>query len=213
MRFGSQSNRAPALPAASPAYPAALPAGSSAACFRPAAAAKIPAAHRSRAQRRPPKRHGLSIPAANQTKLRAAHAHDARRPAPLRARSGKQQVRRSAASGLPQKQNPDPALRPNPAAALCTPPKPHSPGLPLARRYAPRNTTIPFGCSNFFLEPHNACSGPFIGAKFGGDGKAARPYKNAAARQYRPAVPLPPADALLVQQTLQLVGASVPQGA
>src|SRR6266849_3359803 len=213
MRFGSQSNRAPALPAASPAYPAALPAGSSAACFRPAAAAKIPASHRSRALRQPPRRHGLSIPAANQKKLRAAHARYVRRPAPLRARSDKQPVRRSAASGPPQKQNPDPGLRPNPAAALCTPAKPPSPVLPRARRYAPRNTPLPFGCSNFFLCDHNARSGPFIGAKFGGDGKAASPYKNAAARQYRPAVPLPPADALLVQQTLQLVGASVPQGA
>src|SRR6266851_6189073 len=212
MRFGSQSNRAPALPAASSAYPAAPPAGWSAACFRPAAAAKIPVSRRFRARRQPPRRHGLSIPDANRRKLRAAHARCARRPAPLRARSGKQPAPRSAALSPPRKQNPDPALRPNPAAGLGTPAKPHSPGLSRARRCAPRNTPLPFGCSNFFLEDHNARSGSFIGAKFSGDGKAASPYQNAAARQYRPAVPLPPADALLVQQTLQLVGASVPQG-
>src|SRR5260370_1258435 len=72
MPFGSQSNRAPGQPAASPAYPAAPPAGSSAACFHPAAAAKIPVSLRSPAPRQPPARPGLSIPAPHQKKPRAA---------------------------------------------------------------------------------------------------------------------------------------------
>ena len=78
---------------------------------------------------------------------------------------------------------------------------------------APRNTPFPFDCSKFFLGDHDSGSGPFIRGKFGGDRKAASPYENAATRQHRPAVTLPPADALLVQQALQLVGASVALGA
>src|SRR6266567_4109804 len=212
MRFGSQSNRAPGLPVASTAYPAALPAVSSAACFRPAAAAKIPASHRFPAPRQPLARHGLSIPAPNQKKLRAARARYVRRPAPLRARSGKLLARRSAASGPPRKQNPDPALRLHPLAARCTPAKPLSPGLPRARRCAPRKTPFPFDGSNFFLGDHEARSGPFIRGKFGGDRKAASPYKIVAARQYWPAVTLPSADVLLIQQLLQLVGVTVAYG-
>src|SRR6266550_1639338 len=126
MRFGSQSNQAPGLPAASPAYPEALPSESSAACFRQAAAAKIPVL--------------LRFPALHQP-----------------------------------------------------------PELPRVRRYAPRNTPLPFGCSNlFFLGDHDSRSGPFIRGKFGGDRKAASPCKNAATRQHRPAIMLPPADAFLV---------------
>src|SRR5882757_5844666 len=213
MRFGSQSNQAPGLPAASPAYPEALPSESSAACFRQAAAAKIPVLLRFPALRQPPERPGLSIPAPNQNKLRAACNRCPRHPAPLRARSGKQPARRSAASGPPRKQNRDPTLRPHPAAAPRTPAKPLSPGLPRVRRCALRNTPLPFGHSNlFFLGDHDSRSGPFIRGKFGGDRKAASPCKNAATRQHRPAITLPPADAFLVQQTLQLVGVSVTLG-
>src|SRR5207244_9036124 len=96
--------------AASPAYPAALPAGSSAACFRPAAAAKSLASHRSPAPRQPAARHGLSIPGPNQKKLPASRARFARRPALLSGRNGKQPSHGSASSSLPQKQNRDPAL-------------------------------------------------------------------------------------------------------
>jgi hypothetical protein len=63
-----------------------------------------------------------------------------------------------------------------------------------------------------FLGDHDSRLGPFIRGKFGGDRKAASPSKNAATRQHRPAVTLPPADAFLVQQALQLVGASVTLG-
>src|SRR5882672_1711643 len=66
MRFGSQSNQAPGLPAASPACPEGLPAGSSAVCFHLAAAAKTPVSLRFPAQRQPPAHPGLSIPAPNQ---------------------------------------------------------------------------------------------------------------------------------------------------
>src|SRR5437660_3952788 len=213
MRFGSQSNQAPGLPAASPAYPEALPSESSAACFRQAAAAEIPVLLRFPALHQPPERPGLSIPAPNQSKLRAVRDRCPRHPAPLRARSDKQPARRFAASGPPRKQNRDPALRPHPAAAPRTPAKPLSPELPRVRRCAPRNTPLPFGCSNlFFLGDHDSRSGPFIRGKFGGDRKAASPCKNAATRQHRPAITLPSTDALLVQQALQLVGALVTPG-
>src|SRR5882762_451603 len=212
MPFGSQSNQAPGLPSASPACPEGLPAGSSAVCFHPAAAAKIPVSLRFPAQRQPPARPGPSIPAPHQKKLRAARARCPRRPVPLRARSDKQPARRSAASGPPRKQNRDPELRPHPAAVPCTPAKPLSPGLLPVLQCAPRNNPFPFDCSKFFLGDHDSGSGPFIRGKFGGDRKAASPYKNAATRQHRPAVTLPPADALLVQQALQLVGASVTLG-
>src|SRR5216684_4855469 len=212
MQFGSQSNQAPGPLAASPAYPAAPPAGSSAVCFRPAAAAKIPVSRRFPAPRQPPARHGLSIPAPNQKKLRAARARRARRPAPLRARSDKQPARRFAASGPPRKQNRDPKLPLHPTAGPRTPAKPLSPGLLHERRCAPRNTPFPFGSSNFFLGDHDSRAGPFIRGKFGGNRKAASPYENAVARQHRPTVTLPPADAFLVQQPFQLVGASVALG-
>src|SRR5882762_6213467 len=212
MPFGSQSNQAPGLPSASPACPEGLPAGSSAVCFHPAAAAKIPVSLRFPAPRQPPARPGPSIPAPSQKKLRAARARCPRRPVLLRARSDNQPARRSAASGPPRKQNRDPELRPRPTAAPRTPAKPLSPGLPPVSQYAPQNTPFPFDCSKFFLGDHDSGSGPFIRGKFSGDRKAASPYENAATRQYRPAVTLPPADALLVQQALQLVGASVTLG-
>src|SRR6266849_1253115 len=212
MRFGSQSNRALGLLAASPAYPAAPPGGSSAACFHPAAAAKIPGSHRFPAPRQPPARPGLSNLAQNQKKLRAARARYARRPAPPRARSGKQPARRSAASSPPQKQNRDPALRPHPASAPRTPAKLLSPRQPRVRRCAPRNTLLLFDRSNLFLGDHDSRPGPFIRGKFGGDRKAASPCKNTATGQHRPAVTLPSADALLIQQALQLVGAAVTLG-
>src|SRR6266704_1893757 len=212
MRFGSQSNRAPGLPAASTAYPATLPAESSGACFRPAAAAKIPASRRFPAPRQPLARLGLSIPAPNQKKPRAARARYVRRPALLRARSDKLLARQSAASSPPRKQNLDPALRPRPLAVRCTPAKPLCPGPPRARRCAPRKMPFPFDGSNFFLGDHEARSGPFIRGKFGGDRKAASPYKIVATRQYWPAVTLPSADVLLIQQALQLVGITVAHG-
>src|ERR1700732_1299208 len=213
MPFGSQSNQAPGLPSASPAYLAVLPSESTAACIHLAAAAKIPVLHRFPALHQPPARPGLSIPAPNRSKLRAARDRCPQHPAPLRARSGRQPARRFAASGPPRKQNRDPALRPHPAAAPRTPAKPLSPGLPRVRRCVPRNTPLPSGCSNlFFLGDHDSRSGPFIRGKFGGDRKAASPCKNAATRQHRPAVTLPTADALLVQQALQLVGAAVTLG-
>src|SRR6266567_4452632 len=170
MRFGSQSNRAPGLPVASTAYPATLPAESSGACFRPAAAAKIPASRRFPAPRQPLARLGLSIPAPNQKKPRAARARYVRRPALLRARSDKLLARQSAASSPPRKQNLDPALRPRPLAVRCTPAKPLCPGPPRARRCAPRKMPFPFDGSKFFLGDHEARSGPFIREKF------ARPY-------------------------------------
>src|SRR5713226_1430764 len=209
MQFGSRSNQAPGLPAASRACPAAPPAGSSGACFHPTAAAKTPASHRFPAPRQPAVRRGLSIPAPHQKKLRAARARCVRRPAPLRARSGKQPARRSVSSGPPRIQNRVPALRPHLAAALRIPAKPLSPRPPRALRCAPRKTPFPFGCSKFFLGDHDSRSGPFIRGKFAGNCKAASPDENAAARQYRPAIALPPADTLLIQQALQLVGASV----
>src|ERR1700687_179104 len=212
MPFGSQSNQAPGLPAASPAYPEGLPAGSSAVCLRPAAAAKIPVSLRFPAQRQPPARPGPSIPAPNQKKLRAARARCPRRPVPLRARSDKQPARRSAASGPQRKQNRGPELQPHPTAVPRTPAKPLSPGLPPVLQCALRNTPFPFDCSKFFLGDHDSGSDPFVRGKFGGDRKAASPYQIAATRQHRPAVTLPPADALLVQQALQLVGASVTLG-
>ena len=86
MRCGSQSNQAPGLPVSSWAYPAALPAGSSAACFRPAAATKIPVSHRFPEPRRSPAHLGLSIPAPNQKKPRTARSRYPGRPAVLRAR-------------------------------------------------------------------------------------------------------------------------------
>src|SRR5713226_2216790 len=199
MRFGSQSNRAPGPRASWPVYPAAPPAESSAACFRPAAAAKIPVSRRFPALRQPPARRGLSIPGLNQKKLRAARAHCVRRPELLRERSDKQSGRRSAASGPRQKQSHGPALRQHPAAARCTPAKPLFPEPPRAPQCAPRKMPFTFGCSNSFLGNHNARLGPFVGGKFGGDGKAASPHKIAATRQYRPAVTLPPADVLLIQ--------------
>src|SRR6266851_2761677 len=213
MRSGSQSNQAPRLPVASPAYPAAPPGESSAACFRPAAAAKTPGSRRFPAPRQPPARRGLSIPARRQKKLRAAGAHCARRRGPLRAQSGKQPARRSASSSPPRKQNRDPALPPHPAAAPRTPAKLLSPRQPRVRRCAPRNTLLLFDRSNLFLGDHDSRPGPFIRGKFGGDRKAASPCKNTATGQHRPSVTFPPADALLVQQALQLVGASVTLGA
>jgi len=54
--------------------------------------------------------------------------------------------------------------------------------------------------------------GSFHSRQIRGDRKAASPGKNAATRQHRPAITLPLADALLVQQALQLVGASVTLG-
>src|SRR6267378_851523 len=212
MRFGSQSNRAPGPRASWPAYPAAPPAVSSAACFRPAAAAKILALRRFQALRQPPARHGLSIPGRNQKKLRAARVPRLQRPVLLRARSDKQPGRLYAASGPRQKQNRDPALRPHQAAVRCTPAKPLYPGLQRVPRCAPRKMPFPFGQSNFFLGDHNARPGPFIRGKFGGDRKAASPYEIAATRQHRPAVALPPADVLLIPQPLQLMGASMTQG-
>src|ERR1700720_2805416 len=212
MPFGSQSNQAPGLPAASPAYPEGPPAESSAVCFRPAAAAKSPVSLRFPAQRQPPARPGPSIPAPNQKKPRAARARYPRRPVTLRARSDKQPARRSAASGPQRKQNRGPELRPHPTAAPRSPAKLPSPGLLPVLQFAPRNTPFPFDCSKFFLGDHDSGSGPFIRGKLGGDRKAASPYKNAATRQHRPAVTLPPADALLVQQALQLVGTSVALG-
>src|SRR6266852_720119 len=212
MPFGSQGNRAPGETTAAPAYPAAPPAGSSAACFHPAAAAKIPVSLRFPAPRQPPARPGLSIPAPNQKKPRASRARCPRRPVPLRARSDKQSARRSVASGPQRKQNRGPELRPHPTAVPRTPAKPLSPWLLPVLQCAPRNTPLPFDCSKFFLDDHDSGSGPFIRGKFGGDRKAASPYKNAATRQHRPAVTLPPADALLVQQALQLLGASVTLG-
>src|SRR6266704_116222 len=212
MRFGSQSNRVPGLPAASTAYRAALPAESSGACFRPAAAAKIPASRRFPAPRQPLARLGLSIPAPNQKKPRAARARYVRRPALLRARSDKLLARQSAASSPPRKQNLDPALRPRPLAVRCTPAKTLCPGPPRARRCAPRKMPFPFDGSNFFLGDHEARSGPFIRGKFGSDRKAASPYKIVATRQYWPAVTLPSADVLLIQQALQLVGVTVAHG-
>src|ERR1700687_1919894 len=209
MPFGSQSNQAPGLPAASPAYPEGLPAGSSAVCLRQAAAAEIPVSLRFPAHSPPPARPGPSIPAPNQKKLRAARARCPRRPVPLRARSDKQPARRFAPSGPQRKQNRGPELRPHPTAAPRTPEKPLSRGLLPVSQCAPRNTPFPFDCSKFFLGDQDSGSGPFIRGKFGGDRKAATPYENAATRQHRPAVTLPPADTLFVQQALQLVGASV----
>src|SRR5260370_10624585 len=209
MRSGSQSNRAPGPLAASPACPALPPAGSSAACFRPNAAARIPASHRFPAPRQPVGRRGLSIPVPRQRKPRVARVRYVRRPALLRARSGKQPARRSAASGPPRKRNRDPALYQHPLAARRIPAKPLYPVPPLALRCGPRKTPVPFGCSNFVLGNHNARSGPFIRGKFSGDAKAAGPREIAAARQHRPAVTLPPTDMLLIQQALQLVVVSV----
>src|SRR6266851_1074929 len=209
MPFGSQSNRAPELPVASRSYRAARPAGSSAARFRPAAATRIPASRRFPERHRPPKRRGLSIPARCQKKLRAARARYVRRPAHLRARSDKQPARRFASSGPPQIQNRDPVLPPHPAAAPYIPAKLPFPELPRGWRCAPRNTTLHSGCSKFFLGDHNSRSGPFIGGEFRGYRKSASPHQNSAACQHGPASALPPGDALLVQQPLQLVRAPV----
>src|SRR5260370_559388 len=188
MRSGSQGNQDPGLPAGSPAYTAALVGGSTAACFRPAAAAKIPVSLRFPAPRQPPGRPGLSIPAPNQKKLRAARDRSVRRPAPLRARSDKQPARRSGASGPPRIQNLDPALRPHPAAGPRTPAKPLSPGPRRVRRCAPRNMPLPSGCSKFFLDDHNSRSGPFIRGKFLGDRKPASPNHNPATPPHPPAL-------------------------
>src|SRR6266567_315445 len=209
MPFGSQSNRAPGLPAASLSCRAARPAGSSAAGLRPAAATKIPASRRFPARHRPPKRLGLSVPAPCQKKLRAARARYVRRPAHLRARSDKQSARRFVASGPPRIQNRDPALPPHPAVALYIPVKLLFPELPREWRCAPRNTTLHSGCSKFFLCDHNSRSGPFSRGEFRGYRKSASPHQNSAACEHGPAIALPPADALFVQQPLQLVRASM----
>src|SRR5260370_157984 len=57
--------------------------------------------------------------------------------------------------------------------------------------------------------PPTTHRGPFIRGKCSGAAKASGPREIAAARQHRPAVALPPADMLLIQQALQLVVVSV----
>src|SRR5689334_1014780 len=65
---------------------------------------------------------------------------------------------------------------------------------------------------NCFLNDHDA--GPRLLARreFRRRGKAARPSQSAATRQYGPSFALPPAYALLVQQSFQLAPASVAAG-
>ena len=77
------------------------------------------------------------------------------------------------------------------------------------KRCARRNTPPLFARSTFCLDDQHSCSSPFIRSIFRGNGKAAGPHNISAARQHRPAVALPAADMLLIQQSLQLVRASV----
>src|SRR5207248_14569 len=65
-------------------------------------------------------------------------------------------------------------------------------------------------CSRkFFLGDQDSGSGLLIRRKLSGDGKAAGPNKNPAARQHRPTVAIPTRDALSVQQAFQLVGVTM----
>src|SRR6266478_10097970 len=68
---------------------------------------------------------------------------------------------------------------------------------------------LDFSSRNCFLGDHDAGPRFITRREFPPRGKAARPRQSAATRQYWPAFALPPAYALLVQQSFQLVRASV----
>src|SRR5229473_4983035 len=68
---------------------------------------------------------------------------------------------------------------------------------------------LDFSSRNCFLSDHDAGASLLTRHELRRRRKTARPRENPAARQYRPAIALPPAHALLVQQSFQLVRASV----
>src|SRR5712664_816002 len=68
---------------------------------------------------------------------------------------------------------------------------------------------LDFSSRNCFLSDHDAGASLLTRHELRRRRKTARPRQNSATRQYRPAFALPPAHALLVQQSFQLVRASV----